>query len=285
MEILLSHKQNRFFKDPALPHVECRHTYDSDAHYTPHRHATLSIGAITEGVASFTSGDQTRILPPDSLIVLNPETVHACNPIEGEARSYKMLYLDTDWCAQLQAGLFGEVESFVPLSRILIDDEDLLRGYHSLVDLLLDPQALYLEKEEALESFAVSLFGRYCDRRSRPESIPPLQRQRVECIREYLREHLRDNPTTADLAQAAGVSSSHLIRLFGEATGLSPRRYLFELRIEKARELLSTTEMPIAEIALEVGFFDQSHLNRVFKQIVACTPHEYRKGVLGSRVS
>ncbi len=281
----MSYRQNRFFKDPALPYVECRHTYDSDAHYTPHRHATLSIGAITEGVASFTSGDQTRILTPDSLIALNPETVHACNPIEGEARSYMMLYLDTDWCAQLQAGLFGEVESFVPLSRILIDDEHLLRGYHALVDLLLDPQAFYLEKEEALESFALTLFGRYCDRRSRPEPIPPLQRQRVERIREYLREHLRDNPTTADLAQAAGVSSSHLIRLFGEATGLSPRRYLFELRIEKARELLSTTEMPIAEIALEVGFFDQSHLNRVFKQIVACTPYEYRKGVLQSRVS
>ena len=281
----MSQKRNRFFKDPALPHVECRHTYDSDAHYTPHRHATLSIGAITEGVASFDNGTQTDLLTPSALVIINPETLHACNPIEGEARSYRMLYLDTTWCAQLQNSLFGGVESYIPLGRTLVEDTDVLQSYHTLVDMLLDPQALYLEKEEALEDFALLLFGRYSDREGIPEPIPPLQRERTEKIQNYLREHVHDNPTTADLAQAADASPSYLIRLFKDATGLTPRRYLFELRIEKARELLSTTSMPIAEIALELGFFDQSHLNRVFKQIVACTPYEYRRGVLDSRVS
>ncbi len=281
----MSQKRNRFFKDPALPHVECRHTYDSDAHYTPHRHATLSIGAITEGVASFDNGTQTDLLTPSALVIINPETLHACNPIEGEARSYRMLYLDTTWCAQLQNSLFGGVESYIPLGRTLVEDTDVLQSYHALVDMLLDPQALYLEKEEALEDFALLLFGRYSDREGISEPIPPLQRERTEKIQNYLREHLSNNPTAADLAHAADVSPSHLIRLFKDATGLTPRRYLFELRIEKARELLSTTSMPIAEIALELGFFDQSHLNRVFKQIVACTPYEYRRGVLDSRVS
>ncbi len=282
----MNQKRNRFFKDLALPHVECRHTYDSDTHYTPHRHSTLSIGAITEGVASFDNGHQTDLLTPSALIIINPETLHACNPIDGEARSYRMLYLDATWCAQLQNNLFGKVETYIPLEQTLIDDSDVLQSYHALVDVLLDPQALYLEKEETLEDFALLLFGRYYDREGTPEQpIPPLQRKRIEQIQSYLWEHLNDNPTAADLAQAADVSPSHLIRLFKNATGLTPRRYLFELRIEKARELLSTTNMPIAEIALETGFFDQSHLNRVFKQIVACTPYEYRRGILDSRVS
>ena len=278
----MNQKRNRFFKDSALPHVECRHTYDSDAHYTPHRHSTLSIGAITEGVASFDNGDQTDLLTPSALIIINPETLHACNPIEGEARSYRMLYLDATWCAQLQDSLFGDVESYIPLEQTLIDDADVLQHYHTLVDVLLDPQALYLEKEEALEDFALLLFGRYSDREGTPEPTPPLQRKRIEQIQNYLREHIGDNPTAADLAQAADVSPSHLIRLFKDATALTPRQYLANLRIEHARNLLSSTDMPIAEIALETGFFDQSHLNRVFKQIVACTPYEYRRGIVDS---
>ncbi len=102
----MSQKRNRFFKDPALPHVECRYTYDSDAHYTPHRHATLSIGAITERIVSFDNRTQTDLLTPSALIIINPETLHACNPIEGEARSYRMLYLDATWCTQLYNSLF-----------------------------------------------------------------------------------------------------------------------------------------------------------------------------------
>ena len=272
----MRHRRNRFFKDKALPHVECRQTYDSDVHYTPHRHSTLSIGAITDGQASFVALDHTEILTPQSLIVINPETVHACNPIEGEARSYLMLYLDVAWSVRLQNSLFGGEECYRPVTQTLIDDPVLLGQYHNLIHLLFDPQALYLEKEEALELFVLSLFGRYCYHEGPFLPIPPIQQQRIKRIQDYLRAHMDENPTTTDLAHAAQISPSHLIRLFGEATGLTPRRYLFELRIERAKELLSTTQMPISEIALEVGFFDQSHLNRVFKRIHGVTPGLYR---------
>ncbi|MCY9665536.1 helix-turn-helix transcriptional regulator [Paenibacillus alginolyticus] len=76
------------------------------------------------------------------------------------------------------------------------------------------------------------------------------------------------------LAAAAHVSSSHLVRLFREAMGLPPHQYVLQERIRKAQQLLLGGNA-IHDVAVTLGFSDQSHLHRHFKRIIGVTPREF----------
>jgi transcriptional regulator GlxA family with amidase domain len=68
----------------------------------------------------------------------------------------------------------------------------------------------------------------------------------------------------------------HFARAFRTSVGMPPHRYLVERRVARARELLASTNMPLAEIALAAGFSDQSHFARRFREHVGTTPRAYR---------
>lgn len=107
-----------------------------------------------------------------------------------------------------------------------------------------------------------------------------LNRQEVRWAKEFIRAHLHLNVSVAELAASAQLSSSHFIRRFKLATGLAPHQYLNRCRVERAKELLGSADLTIAEVAQEVGFFDQSHLIRHFKYWVGVTPKTYRDSKL-----
>jgi AraC-like DNA-binding protein len=71
------------------------------------------------------------------------------------------------------------------------------------------------------------------------------------------------------------LSPFHLLRVFRAAVGLPPHAYQIQLRVARAKELLRAG-MPIAAVAVEVGFVDQSHLTRHFKRLVGVPPGRYR---------
>lgn len=83
--------------------------------------------------------------------------------------------------------------------------------------------------------------------------------------------------TLSDVGEHVGCSPSHLGRLFKMHLGISPHRYLLDLRVERARLLLAATAQPIAQLALECGFASQEHLTRHFRRICRTTPAAYRR--------
>ena len=90
---------------------------------------------------------------------------------------------------------------------------------------------------------------------------------------------LDDQLSLQSLAQESGYSRVHFVRMFRAATGRSPHNYLLNLRIERARELLSNPALSLTDIALDCGFSSHSHFTRVFRQFVGVTPSEYRRGL------
>jgi len=82
----------------------------------------------------------------------------------------------------------------------------------------------------------------------------------------------------AELAGRAGMSLRSFERYFHENTGESPTRYRLRCRIERAKELLRASDASILEIAMECGFWDQSHFTRIFHQETGMTPGDWRKG-------
>jgi AraC family transcriptional regulator len=100
----------------------------------------------------------------------------------------------------------------------------------------------------------------------------PLLRRVIE----YLDEHLDQNLGLRHLAGVSGLSEDHFARAFRESTGVPPHRFLLQRRMARARQLLEISDLPIAEIALALGFADQSHLTRLFRRETGMTPGQMR---------
>jgi AraC-like DNA-binding protein len=79
------------------------------------------------------------------------------------------------------------------------------------------------------------------------------------------------------MAAQAGVSRSHLCRLFRREVGISPHQFLTRVRVERAKSLLAEREWRVTEVWLESGFADLRTFERAFKRWVGCTPREYRQ--------
>jgi AraC family transcriptional regulator len=80
----------------------------------------------------------------------------------------------------------------------------------------------------------------------------------------------------ADVAREADVHPTHLARVFRKHVGCSVGEYVRRLRVEHARDLLTTTDRPLVDVAIQAGVADQSHFSKVFKRVAGATPAEFR---------
>ena len=93
---------------------------------------------------------------------------------------------------------------------------------------------------------------------------------------DILQANLTNGVSLMDIAKQVGVSVQYLCRMFKQSTGMSPHQYLLRERVFMARRLILEGDLPLAEIALEVGFTDQSKLSTTFKNIMGYSPSQLR---------
>ena len=125
-------------------------------------------------------------------------------------------------------------------------------------------------------TLAIHLLRKYCT--TQPKFLnytDGLSKLKLKQVTDYINEHLHHDIKLIELAVIAQMSLYHFLRLFNQSMGVTPHQYILQRRIEKAKYLLQHTTLSIAEIAVSVGFCDQSHLTRYFKRIVGVTPKKY----------
>ena len=103
-----------------------------------------------------------------------------------------------------------------------------------------------------------------------------LSPQRLQRVRDYVEAHLDEDLSLTVLANIACLTPSHFSRSFKQATGVGPHRYVIQRRIECSKRLLRQTGRPLALIAQETGFADQSHLTQMFRREMGVTPGRFR---------
>lgn len=104
-----------------------------------------------------------------------------------------------------------------------------------------------------------------------------LPRSTLRRVRDFVGENLSKGIGLAEMAGVANLSRYHFSRQFKRATGLTPHRYVIECRVERARELLSNTELSVGDVASAVGFANQSHLARHVRRRFGVAPSVLRR--------
>jgi AraC family transcriptional regulator len=108
------------------------------------------------------------------------------------------------------------------------------------------------------------------------EYMGGLPKYQLRHIVDYIQANLAEDNSLQALADLAQVSPFHFCRSFKQSTGLSPHRYILQLRIEEAQRLLKKTTLAISDVANRLGFSDQSHFTMVFRKLVGTTPARWR---------
>jgi AraC family transcriptional regulator len=103
-------------------------------------------------------------------------------------------------------------------------------------------------------------------------------RQGLEVTLAFIHSHLHERLSLTDLAVKSGSSVSYFARCFKEVTGLPPKQYILRQRLERAHQLLVKGEVSVAEVAIQTGFSDQSHLVKYFKRKWGLTPRDLLAG-------
>ena len=94
---------------------------------------------------------------------------------------------------------------------------------------------------------------------------------------DYMHAHLSEDISLHRVAEAAGLSAFHFSRLFKRSAGVTPHQYLIRARLERAKELLIKSREPMADIAVQSGFCDQSHFAMHFKRLYGVTPKAFAR--------
>ncbi|RSL33115.1 AraC family transcriptional regulator [Salibacterium salarium] len=109
------------------------------------------------------------------------------------------------------------------------------------------------------------------------EELVPTVDSRFQQLFYFINDHLADKLTLKTLADEIYLSESHLSLLFRQQLKIAPMEFVRTMRMQKAREMLLTTSVPLKQIAEKIGFDDQSQLSRAFRQTVGVSPAEYRR--------
>lgn len=148
----------------------------------------------------------------------------------------------------------------------------------SLADELKQPEnAGRLFLDSAAQMLVAQLLRKYCAfPRAVPDRQARLSTRKLRLVQDYIHAELATNLTLDDIAANVHLSAFHFARMFKATTGQTPHTYVTRLRIERAQELLRTSENSIAAIARQVGFASRSHFAGTFLRLTGVSPHMFR---------
>ncbi len=231
---------------------------DTRRHFERHTHAEHGIGVIDAGGQRSASGRGPVEALRGEVITVNPGEVHDGVPMQGEARRWRMVYLDRS--------LWDQARPAPEWLRPVLPDARLVRLFDALFATAQrgDDALAVEERLAALLQYAPTTAV------APSESVAAPLRALAEA-RERLADDDLPPPSLGALAARAGVSRYRFLRAFAAAYGLPPHAWAAQQRLARAERLLAQGHAP-AEAALAAGFADQSHLTRALRRFRGYTP-------------
>ena len=266
----------RFFRSTHFKNVELRFSEYRRHAFEKHTHDTYSIGLIKKGYTRFFYKNQWKTAAKGDIVLIDPGLVHACNPPEGSAFSYYMLYIHSEFLQEINRSLSGEKQRTPVFTDPLVRNERLFRQLNKLARRL-ENSDIDLETESLLIESLAGILRYYGHFPVITEDSLPGCAENIKRSQVYLLQNLFRNISLEELSAHSGLSPYHFLREFRKYCGLPPHAYQLQERIHAAKKLLAEGR-PIAQVAADTGFSDQSHFTRKFKSFVGATPRQYQSG-------
>jgi AraC-like DNA-binding protein len=244
---------------------------ESAQHFTRHWHETYGVGLVEHGAQHSASGRGPVRAYAGDLITTNPGEVHDGRPLGGATRRWRMVYLEPALLTSMGSGMAGELAIARPVIHGDASLASALRRLFGTLDAWAEGRAERLACDEALARLCGELLDRHASRAPAPRAGLDLG-----AVRERMADDLRRTPSLAELAAVAGVSRFQLLRRFEEVHGAPPHAWLLAQRAERARAAIRAG-IPLAQVAADCGFADQSHMTRVFVRRYGVTPGAWRE--------
>ncbi len=214
-------------------------------HFRLHTHENICICAIKKGNIEFENDGQTISLSTNQLIVFNARRPHKIKSYK-DVSNYYILHVFME-----DIFLFEH-----------IDDKDEYENFISFCEM-----SIKTNNQKYIKSFI---------RKYMKEKTIDEVKNSIKDVKKILDDNIDLNISLSKIAKSVELNGSYLSRSFKKNYGLSPHNYVLNQRIEKAKELIDSG-FEIAEIAQELGFYDQAHFYRNFKSIYSITPREYQQ--------
>ena len=257
-----------------LPGLVLSEAKSSRFRFPPHYHLDYHVGLLAEGTLKQRVAGRDTLLRPGSISLMPPGEVH--DGIGDDDRPYSLstfrlspalwqdLLEDVTGSAHLPALSESTIEDRRLASRLLRLHAAMRGGAAEMEPLGTQSELLLLVGQ---------LFARAAAPSRRLDGGLPLSD--LKRVQEHCRARLHERIHLEDLAGPCGMSRFQFIRRFKQSTGITPYAWLTRLRLEQACALLNRGRATIAQVASDVGFYDQSHFVRAFRQAFGVAPSRY----------
>lgn len=251
-----------------------RHLYGIFS-YPDRIHQLPEILCVVDGCLELTVDGVTEIANKGDICVITPFRTHSCRSTTGCTVVWQLV-VSMDFTEEFLSGenlyISGTRAVFTPTSPL----------FNYVIATFPKPHEMQYNidfdtnKYRTIKSIIYAVLTEYM--RTVPKRPIDFNHHALAKLLIYLREHYTENITLDDVAIHLGYNKTYLSRCIGAMPGVNFRKLVNSLRIYRAKNLLSTTDLKILDIALECGFTNERTLQRAFTEIAGTSPGEYRKG-------
>ncbi len=241
--------------------------------YSRHRHDTYAIAVTETGIQTFDYRGATRTSAPGQVVVLHPDEPHDGRAGSAAGFGYRIAYVAPSLVADAASVLCGAAVPLPFVGEVVSSNAMLaeaLAGAFLDFPSPLEPLAVDALIEGLTRGLVLADKSIRRNRRRRPCDIVATER-----TRRYLDAAMTRIVTSDELEAVSGHRRFSLARQFREIYGTSPYRYLLMRRLDRVRREIRAGK-PLAEIALDAGFADQSHMTRMFRATYGLSPAQFR---------
>lgn len=235
-----------------------------------HFHDFYVIGFIESGNRYLTCENAAYSVGTGDIILFNPRDKHACTQADNGTLDYRAFNVKTEIMNDLVKEITGR-EFTLKFNKNIIRDDELFSALRKLHETVTSESKEFEKDELFLLTFEQLIrdYGEPFD------SAVAEYNAEIENACSYMQRNFAQNLTLGKLCEVTALSKATLIRAFAKTLGISPYRYLENIRLGEAKKLLEQGATP-SEAAFATGFSDQAHFTNFFKEYIGLTPKQYR---------
>lgn len=261
----------RYYLNPIYNNkIEIKECNSSLHSSTYHLHNEISIGLIEKGSCYFEAYNKTYVLHEKTILLIPAKAIHKCTPFNIKTWNFKMIYINEKWLLNNTPNpILRDEFSYKKLSN-----EEYIKTENMISNLL---KMDLIKEGEALLKDILTIATNNINTNNRINNINNYT-VKMDTINNYINKFYLQNISLEELSDFSNLNKFYIVRQFKKMYGIPPHKYINSLKIDYSKILLKKNKS-LAEIALELGFYDQSHFSKIFKEFSGISPMKYKKSI------